>query len=133
MNNQELYHYGLKGMKWGVRRYQNSDGTLTDAGKKRYSSNAHEDYKKAHSKKSIKQMSDAELRNRNNRLQMEQQYRDLKRKSSAGKRAVDGFIKTAGTIAAVTAAYKTYKKVGDKAIDAIGNLIMTDLVRGFSR
>lgn len=32
----ELYHWGIKGQKWGVRRYQNSDGTLTEAGKKRY-------------------------------------------------------------------------------------------------
>ena len=31
----ELYHWGIKGMKWGVRRYQNEDGTLTEAGKKR--------------------------------------------------------------------------------------------------
>lgn len=31
----ELYHYGIKGMHWGVRRYQNSDGTLTPAGRKR--------------------------------------------------------------------------------------------------
>ena len=33
--NDYLYHHGVKGMKWGVRRYQNADGTLTDAGKKR--------------------------------------------------------------------------------------------------
>lgn len=31
-----LSHHGIKGMKWGVRRFQNSDGTLTEAGKKRY-------------------------------------------------------------------------------------------------
>ena len=36
MNNRELCHWGVKGMKWGVRRYQNNDGSLTNAGKKRY-------------------------------------------------------------------------------------------------
>ena len=36
MDEKELLHWGIKGMKWGVRRYQNKDGTLTPAGKKRY-------------------------------------------------------------------------------------------------
>jgi hypothetical protein len=36
MEKSSLQHWGIKGMKWGVRRYQNSDGTLTDAGKRRY-------------------------------------------------------------------------------------------------
>lgn len=35
MNNTELYHHGVLGQKWGVRRYQNSDGTLTPSGKQR--------------------------------------------------------------------------------------------------
>lgn len=36
--NDQIWHWGVKGMKWGVRRYQNADGSLTDAGKRRYSS-----------------------------------------------------------------------------------------------
>jgi hypothetical protein len=35
-----LQHWGIKGMKWGVRRYQNKDGSLTDAGIKRYNKEA---------------------------------------------------------------------------------------------
>ena len=34
--NNELSHHGIKGMKWGIRRYQNKDGSLTSQGKKRY-------------------------------------------------------------------------------------------------
>lgn len=35
VNSDELYHHGVKGQKWGVRRYQNADGTLTEKGKAR--------------------------------------------------------------------------------------------------
>lgn len=36
MTERELYHHGIKGQKWGVRRFQNRDGTLTEEGKRRY-------------------------------------------------------------------------------------------------
>ena len=36
MSNAELYHHGVKGQRWGIRRYQNKDGSLTPYGKKRY-------------------------------------------------------------------------------------------------
>lgn len=35
-NVNELYHHGVKGQKWGIRRYQNNDGTLTPQGISRY-------------------------------------------------------------------------------------------------
>ena len=39
MDNNHLYHHGIKDQRWGVRRYQNKDGTLTPEGKKRYAKN----------------------------------------------------------------------------------------------
>lgn len=36
IRGDELFHWGIKGQKWGVRRYQNEDGTLTEEGKRRY-------------------------------------------------------------------------------------------------
>lgn len=51
MNNTYLQHHGILGQKWGIRRYQNEDGSLTPAGKKRYGTeeifNKHLEYKKA--------------------------------------------------------------------------------------
>lgn len=57
----ELYHHGIKGQKWGVRRYQNTDGSLTPAGRKRVS----KEYEKTASKVS------SELSKRYNRMYMD--------------------------------------------------------------
>ena len=43
MQYESLYHHGIKGQRWGVRRYQNKDGSLTAAGKKRVNNNNKDD------------------------------------------------------------------------------------------
>ena len=123
MEKNNLTHAGIKGMRWGVRRYQNADGSLTPAGKKRYA-NQHEDYRRAHDKKSVKQMSDKELRERNTRLQMEKQYSDLSKKKGTGKKVVQAFVSTAGTLTAVAGAYATYKGLANKGLDKIGDWVV---------
>lgn len=90
-----LIHYGILGMKWGVRRYQNKDGSLTSAGKKRYGNN--DDIKDSQQKnteepkkKSVKDMSDEELRREINRMQLEQSYlRMTGQNIEKGKSAVE--------------------------------------------
>lgn len=95
--NDEFYHHGIKGMKWGVRRYQKKNGSLTALGKKlRKAANKYRKEKKQKAeakkaieapKKSVKDMSDAELRNRINRLNMEKQFMDLDRQVNGIKPA----------------------------------------------
>lgn len=126
MENPELTHWGIKGMKWGRRRYQNKDGSLTPAGKKRYEE-VHDDYKKVHDSKSVKAMSDKELRERNNRLQMERQYQALTKKTNKGQKIVKTLIATAGTITAAEAAYKTYKRLADGALDKVGTMVLKSI------
>lgn len=96
-----LYHSGIKDQKWGIRRFQNYDGSLTPEGKERYSKKdlkkAKKELKKAEKEKKkyersqeyIDSLDDKELRERINRLQMEQQYKNLtKPQMNAGQKFV---------------------------------------------
>lgn len=128
MNNNELYHYGILGMKWGVRRYQNKDGSLTSAGKKRYNQDSwSEDAKTASQlkKKSVNQMSNAELRKLTERQQLERNYSNLNpsliKKGIVAAATVAGAL---GTIVSIKNNGATVigmgKKVGQKVISKIG-------------
>ena len=120
----EIKHHGIKGQKWGVRRFQNADGSLTADGRKRYGSEDMRNVKKQvdngknvvdgvkrskakaaekRTEKKIKddlsQMSDQELRDIVNRLNMEERYMQVMktRDVQVGKSKVDKILDYAGT------------------------------------
>lgn len=120
MLDDYLAHYGILGMKRGVRRYQYRDGSLTPEGILRYRKNnpradrkanskadgktSHKAYKKPNprankknsGKEDLSSISDDELRRRINRINLEKQYRDLtkteQKAKSRGMRLVEDMI-----------------------------------------
>ena len=127
MNERELVHYGIKGMKWGILRYQNADGTLTAAGKVRDRMTRKRNLKKAEkilkgSKKTVKrrlsQISDEELQKAVNRLQLESKYKTLTKPPDKHKRAKEiatKWLEAAGTKALESAATNLGKRIFSEA------------------
>ena len=139
----ELYHFGVKGMKWGVRRYQNEDGSLTSLGKKRDKMLSDRKTAKKHSTTSnmVKaEYSRREFEDAKTRLKLENQKKKSKRQQDLEKKYIDqGFskdeaeikaynraktetiLKVAGGMALASAAayvaYKHYDKVTDRVFE----------------
>lgn len=129
VRHSELFHYGILGMHWGVRRYQNTDGSLTSAGRQRYSSAKNRLSRSLGSRntktmrearrENLSELSDEKLNKYNKRLENERKFADLTKGSAyEGKRFITGIGREAAKIALSGIAIAAGKKIVDKAIES---------------
>lgn len=129
--NGELYHHGTKGMRWGIRRYQNKDGTLTDAGKRRQLKQKRKNLEKARAVKAERQkllkegkipaskMTDAELAAKVKRLETEKRYQDLVKETSPVNKGKE-FVKKYGSEAANKILWDNAVDIGKQVVKHYG-------------
>lgn len=133
METNTLQHHGILGQKWGVRRFQNKDGTLTSAGRKRLAKLEAETEKlkggttKAHAK-SVSEMSDDELRQKIARRELESKYLATTKVVSKGKAFTDRVMKNVITPAAEDIGKQVVKSYMAKASNKILGLNGEDKV-----
>lgn len=108
----ELQHHGIKGQKWGVRRFQNADGSLTTAGKQRASGT-----KKRTDAKNRGTLTNAQLKQKIERLQLEKQLRELTNQEvNSGRVYAQKILKDVGSKVLTTAASGALLYAGKAAI-----------------
>lgn len=102
--SQELYHHGIQGQKWGVRRYQNSDGSYTSLGKKRRREESGYNVSAKEVKKNMNSYDDATLQKKINRINMQNQVSKLEKQDrfyNKGLKTATGVLAAVGTITAI--------------------------------
>lgn len=101
--DNELYHHGVKGMKWGVRRYRNRDSSNSLANKRSENKNIKKDRKEA--MKNRRSLSDQDIKKRIDRIKLEREFKSLTQDDIApGRKKVNEILINAGTKALGTVA-----------------------------